>query len=407
MTTAMLAVPYSQIPARPVHWLHDGFVPFRHVTVVIGQGGTSKGICTLDYAARMTRGDPMPGEVRGSAGPADSNRTGRPHALPGPAPGTGHRAHSDRHDSEPSAPGEAETAYDGPMDVVVVLPEDDPNEAVAGRLAGAGAIADRVHNLTVLPGGHSFTVPADIPLIGQAIDQIEAMDPPADGHPRTVGMVILDPLLALAENDLRTRGQARPVMEALEQVAQQRHLVIFLTHHANADGKAASSRAITETARNVITLARTPKASQDDPVRVLTVTKTNIGMTGQSLRYALTGSLEQPHVAWECEQPAVSDSRGYDTVAQVTHDPGKRYRASRMYSSAGQYGKPEVLGDCDSRQAAKRACEQAAGQLLGWHAVPVPGMEGAEVTMAPGPGGAAEIIYGTLDRYAKAAASTR
>ena len=61
MSTQTLAVPYSQIPARPVHWLHDGFVPFRHVTVVIGQGGTSKGICTLDYAARMTRGDPMPG----------------------------------------------------------------------------------------------------------------------------------------------------------------------------------------------------------------------------------------------------------------------------------------------------------------------------------------------------------
>ena len=85
-------------------------------------------------------------------------------------------------------------------------------------------------------------VPGDIALIGQAIDQIEAMDPPADGKPRKVGMVILDPLLALAENDLRTRGQARPVMEALEQVAQKRHLVIFLTHHTNADGKAASSR---------------------------------------------------------------------------------------------------------------------------------------------------------------------
>ena len=201
-----------------MHWLHDGFVPFRHVTVVIGQGGTSKGICTLDYAARMTRGDPMPGE--------------------------------------------AESACDGPMDVVVVLPEDDANESVAGRLAGAGAIIDRVHNLTVLPGGHMFTVPGDIPLLGQAIDQIEAMDPPADGRPRKVAMVILDPLLALAENDLRTRGQARPVMEELEHLAQARHLVIFLTHHANADGKAASSRAIVETARNVITLARMPKAAR-------------------------------------------------------------------------------------------------------------------------------------------------
>ena len=41
--TATLAVPFSTIPARPVHWLHKGFIPFRHVTVVVGQGGTSKG----------------------------------------------------------------------------------------------------------------------------------------------------------------------------------------------------------------------------------------------------------------------------------------------------------------------------------------------------------------------------
>ena len=137
MSATALAVPYSQIPAKPVHWLHEGFIPFRHVTVVIGQGGTSKGILALEYGSRMTRGDPMPGE--------------------------------------------AESTYDGPMDVVVVLPEDDPNESVAGRLAGAGAIPDRVHNLTILPGGHAFTVPGDIPVIGQAIDQIEFDE---DGEPR-------------------------------------------------------------------------------------------------------------------------------------------------------------------------------------------------------------------------------
>ena len=285
-------------------------------------------------------------------------------------------------------PGEAESACDGPVDVVVVLPEDDANESVAGRLAGAGAVPGRVHNLTVLPGGHMFTVPGDIPLLGQAIDQIEAMDPPADGRPRKVAMVILDPLLALAENDLRTRGQARPVMEELEHLAQARHLVIFLTHHANADGKAASSRAIVETARNVITLARMPKAAEDDPVRVLTVTKTNIGMTGQSLRYALTGTLAEPHVLWECEQPPQLIAAAMTRLRRLTlirylrrsrlgpkvsmppsitaYRLSERYRASRMQSSAGQRGKAEVLADCDSRLAARQACEQAAGQLLGW-----------------------------------------
>ena len=35
----------------------------------------------------------------------------------------------------------------------------------------------------------------------------------------------------------------------------------------------------------------------------MTVTKTNIGMTGASLRYELTGSIEEPHVIWACELP--------------------------------------------------------------------------------------------------------
>ena len=55
----------------------------------------------------------------------------------------------------------------------MVLPEDDPNEAVAGRLSGAGAVTDRVHNLTIFPDGHPFTVPGDIPSIATAMAQIE------------------------------------------------------------------------------------------------------------------------------------------------------------------------------------------------------------------------------------------
>ena len=393
--TATLAVPFSTIPARPVHWLHKGFIPFRHVTVVVGQGGTSKGLCTLDYAARMTRGDPMPGE--------------------------------------------AEPLSAGPMDVIVVLPEDDPNEAVAGRLSGAGAVTDRVHNLTIFPDGHPFTVPGDIPSIATAIAQIE--DPeltplPADGKPRTVGMVILDPLLALAENDLRTRGQARPIMEALEQVAKDHHLVILLTHHTNANGQAASSRGITETVRNVITLSRVPKSAEDDPNRIMTVSKTNIGVTGASLRYELTGSIEEPHVVWACELPADEGSRGYDVSAEPVRqaackhpwkagscsdcplrDAGghaqpertprppfagiplsKRYRASFLAGEA----KPVVIGDYASADLARQACRGASPVALSWHPVAeVAGMEGAAVTDHSA---GVTTYYAVLDRYAKAAA---
>jgi AAA domain len=352
---ASLSVPFSSIPAKQVHWLHDGFVPFRHVTVVIGQGGTSKGICMLDYAARMTRGDPMPGE--------------------------------------------AECSYDGPMDVVVVLPEDDANEAVAGRLAGAGAVLDRVHNLTTFPSGETFTVPRDISLIVKAVTEIEdpvQTPPPADGKPRKVGMVILDPLLALAETDLRTRGQARPVMEALEATAKKLHLVILLTHHANADGKAASSRAITETARNVITLARLPKAEVTDPVRVLEVTKTNIGITGSMLRYSLTGPLDAPSVVWACEAPPADVNRGYELAApaEATADtvpdlPPAAFRASVMAES----GTAVVLGDFPDRELARKECEAHAGHMLTWGLTTVPGLEGAKVAS-----NGHVTFYGTMAR---------
>ena len=397
--TATLTVPFSTIPRKPVRWLHTGFIPFRHVTVVVGQGGTSKGLCTLDYAARMTRGDPMPGE-----------------------PETGSKV---------------------PMDVILIAPEDDPNEAVAGRLSGAGAITDRVHNLTIFPDGHPFSVPADIPSISAAIAEIE--DPeltplPHDGKPRKVGMVIADPLLALAQNDLRTRGQARPVMEALEAVAKAHHLVILLTHHTNANGQAASSRAIVETSRNVITLSRVPRSPDNDPRRILTVTKTNIGLVGASLRYELTGTIETPKVIWACELPPDEASRGYDVEQQAKpakqaacRHPWKagscsdcplrnagrhaasasvperkprspfmgiplaqRYRAS---FSRGE-GKPQVIGDYSTLELAQKACQQHCGNQIGkWWAQP--GMQGAVVSdSATG----VSTYYGAIDRYAKAAA---
>lgn len=276
--TGTLSVPYSLIPAKPVRWLHRGFVPFRHATVVLGPAGTSKGISVLDYGSRMTRHAPMPGE------------------------------------QEPS--------YGGRRDIVAVLPEDDPNEAVAWRLLGAEAVLDRVHNMTILPSlKRPFVLQSDIPLLSTVIRQIERNDDgtarlAADGEIRKVGMVILDPLLALSENDLRTRGQARPIMEALEALAKKHGIVVLLTHHTNANGQAASSRAIIETARNVLTLGKPPKSPDDSPKRVLTVSKTNIGLTGKSLSYQLAGTPQEPRIEWDADKPAeVPADLGY-TVAK-------------------------------------------------------------------------------------------
>jgi len=365
---ASLAVPYSSIPKKPVHWFWKGFIPFRHVTLIIGPGGTSKGITTIELAARMTRHDLAPGE----------------HG--------------------------ADELYDGPGDVILIAPEDDPNETVAWRLSAAGAIPDRVHNLTVLPDGNRFGVPTDIPSITQAIREIEfdADDQgqrtipryAADGKPRKVGMVIMDPLLALAETEMTRRGQARPVMEALEDVARHNDIVILLTHHTNADGKAAGSRGITETVRNQITLSRLPRAPEDSPVRLFTVTKTNIGITGAVQRYVLAGPVEEPHVMWTCEAPPGDVSRGYDVAPAPAPVLGERYRASFLTGN----GKPQVIGDYATDALARIACRGAAPAQLHWHPISgQPGMTGAALTdRATG----VTSYYSVLDRHAKAAAES-
>ena len=68
-----------------------------------------------------------------------------------------------------------------------------------------------------------------------------------------------------------------------------------------------------------------------------------------------------------------------------------------MLLTRGKHGRPEVIGDYGSRDKARQACELAAHQVLGWHGVPVPGMEGAEVP-APASGQGSEVIYGVLER---------
>ena len=426
---APLAVPYSSIPKKAVHWFWKGFIPFRHVTLVIGPAGTSKGITTIDLGARMTRHELAPGER------------------------------------------EFDELYDGPRDIVLIAPEDDPNETVAWRLDAAGAIPDRVHNLTVLPDGQRFSVPTDIPAITQVIREIEfdadedgnrtIQRYAADGKPRKVGMVIMDPLLSLAEDELTRRKPARAVIEALEDAAKANSIVILLTHHTNADGRAAGSRGLVETARNQLSLSRLPGAKDDSPVRLCTVTKTNIGITGAVQRYALTGSIEEPHIVWTCEAPPEDASRGYDVTAAVPADgplagsvpaaerspkqagcrhPWKagscsdcplrrsggavgkhaqaakpvlrparppyvgiplseRYRASYLVGN----GKPQVIDDYATPEQARHACQQKAPVLLNWQPIKdQPGLQGAAYTDRV----TGETTYcAVLDRYAKAAAA--
>ena len=190
-------------------------------------------------------------------------------------------------------------------------------------------------------------------------------------------------------------------------------------------------------------------------MRLCTVTKTNIGITGAVQRYALTGSIEEPHILWTCEAPPEDASRGYDVTAAVPAD-GSVPAAERMPKQAGcrhpwkagscsdcplrraggkhaqparpparpagstarppylgiplseRYraswitggGKPQVIDDYATPEQARHACQQKAPVLLNWQPIKdQPGLQGAAYTDRV----TGETTYcAVLDRYAKA-----
>lgn len=331
---SLLAVPFSIIPPTKVEWLIPGWIARRHVTLVVAPGGTSKGLLTIDLAARVTRGDALPGEPHGSV-----------------------------HE---------------PANVVLVAPEDDPNEAVAWRLAAAGADVARVFNLTVLPDGSPFKLPANVPDLRAAIDEIEE----TTGIP--VGMVVIDPLFAcLAKgHNVSTQNGARAVTEPLEHLAKDAGCAIVLTHHTVWSGKAAGSKGLIDSVRMVLRIARIDATS---PARLLSIEKANNTDDTKTMRYQLAGDTDtDSHVVWAGQEGDAAASRGY-TISEAAA-PAKPVKAESddagnftLYQMVGG-ATAVVLGTYELVEQAKDAAEQTAGYALAWNPGPVAGSVQAAAT---------------------------
>jgi len=128
------------VPSAPA-WLWPGRIPAGEVTLLAGPCGVGKSFVTADIAGRVSRGDPMPGEL------------------------------------ETRAPGS----------VILVSAEDDASSATSWRLRAAPADLSRVHDMALLEDGEPFELPDALPQLRRAIDLVG-----------DVRLVVLDPLAALA-----------------------------------------------------------------------------------------------------------------------------------------------------------------------------------------------------------------
>lgn len=234
-------VKLATVPRREVDWLWPARIPCGAVTLLDGDPGLGKSWLTLDLAARVSRGAPMPAEWAGASHPVGS--------------------------------------------VLLLSAEDDLGNTIRPRLEALGADLERITAWEEVRQGNTTrppTLPEDLPLLGKCIRDL--------GNCR---LVVLDPLMAYlsGEVDSHKDSDVRRVMYELRRLAEEHQVAIVIVRHLNklvnvSDPlyRGGGSIGIIGAARSALIVGLHP---EDDSQRVLARTKGNLCAEPDALAYTI------------------------------------------------------------------------------------------------------------------------
>jgi hypothetical protein len=235
---------FSEVQTKPLEWLWPGRVPAYKITIIEGDPERGKSTVGLDVGARVTRGQAMPGEVRGNT----------------------------------------------PAAVLVISAEDDIEDTVKPRLKAAGANMKRIGYIKLRRGPNGRVVPLAIP---DDLDRIErAIDEEAKRTGLPVKLVIIDPITAYLSDRINTSNdaQVRRAMLPLKQLAEEKRTTVILVRHLNKDSslramyRGGGSIAFTASARSVLVAERHPDHRD---VLVLARVKSNLAAAIRPITYRI------------------------------------------------------------------------------------------------------------------------
>ena len=225
----------STVKSKRLRWLWCGWLPLGKLVVLDGDPNLGKSLLTLDLAARLSRGDKMPDGSRGD--------------------------------------------IEGPMQIVMLTVEDDPEDTIKPRLDAAGADATRILLMPTVReppvrnktpwGRERLPSVGDIDALRKAIDQTGAR------------LVIIDPLMAFLPGDAHRDQEVRQALSPLTALAAELGVAVLVVRHLNKSGgsnalyRGGGSIGIIGAARVGAVVAPDP----DDPTgerRVLAITKCNL-----------------------------------------------------------------------------------------------------------------------------------
>ena len=244
----------SDIQEYQLRWLWEQRVLRGKITLLDGDPDLGKSLITLDLAARVTTGKPMP-------------------------------------DGTPGIQG----------NVILIAPEDDASDTIKPRILAAGGDPSRVRLLTIFekPGAETgqvnyfpLTLPSQFATLVQSVKSTHAV------------LVIIDPLIAVLDRKVSaSRDQdMRHVLSSLAFLAQYTDCAILLVRHLNKGSlhnplyRGSGSIGIIASARSGLLVVRDPS---DENKRILTTTKNNLSIKAPNLTYNITSNSDGiPTINW-------------------------------------------------------------------------------------------------------------
>lgn len=254
------ATTLDSVREQPVAWLWPGRLPVGKLVVLDGDPGVGKSTLMLDVAARLTTGQPMPGQKRPTT---------------------------------------------GPRDVVLLAHEDGLGDTIRPRVVAAGADVSRVHHLDSVPvydsdgrlvGTRPPVIPDDMTPLEQLVTDTGA------------ALVVVDVLTAYMSSrvNMYKDQDVRAALHPLAEMANRTGCTAVLVRHptksqrGGGDAIAAGGGSI-----GIIGIARVGLLAAVDPDdaegerRLLAVAKCNLGQRPPTLAFAITGAGgDRSRVAW-------------------------------------------------------------------------------------------------------------
>jgi hypothetical protein len=231
----------ADVTPERVCWLWNGYIPLGKVSVIDGDPGLGKSGLTLDLAARVSVGAPMPDGVRSD--------------------------------------------LDGPAGVVILSAEDGLADTIRPRLDAMGADVSRIVALEAVVGGgkeRGVTL-ADLSAIEAAITEVNAR------------YVIVDPLMAYlgGETNAHRDQDVRGILAPLAKLAERTGVAIVVVRHlskgaqANVLYRGGGSIGIIGAVRVALMVGRDPE-DPEGPRRILAVSKSNLATFPPAMAYHMT-----------------------------------------------------------------------------------------------------------------------